>query len=115
MKIKLKFDRDELKGFITILQNLSKNILGGITYDLYRSELVKMYRKYISNMIENTNKKKFPISLTDYQTVILWQLLNECCDNFQPFEKGISLRVIAELDRQYMNYQQVLRNFSNQI
>ena len=112
MKVKLKLDRDELKGFITILKIIEhtpgKNDLARY---LFSCEAGRMKQNLTNRMIFNVNKKTFEITLTDYQTVVVFGLFRIYSFDLMPFEKAISLRVIAEIDKQFQNYLQVMQNF----
>lgn len=110
MKVKLKLDREELKGLITICSIFGKKYIVKSVIDfLIYGELTVMGRRYSEKLISPS--KSFSIALTDFQTVILFEMLNECADNFMPFEKSLALKIIAEIDRQYLNHRHMLLNF----
>lgn len=113
MKIKIKLDRDQLKGLITILQILTENAPNrNIIEFLAHEELLAMRQKYTTKLVYPT--AKFILALTNYQVALLFELLNECADNFMPFEKNIALVIIAQIDRQYYNHLSMLLNFSTE-
>lgn len=111
---KIKLDRDELKGLITILINLeAKGPNRNVIEFLMNKEINIMKQKYQAKMMSPS--ARFSIQLTNYQVSILFELLNECADNFEPFERAIALMIIEQIDKQYMAYRQLLLNFMGEI
>lgn len=111
MNIKLKLDRDELKGLIVILRLLDPGITNAWTITEYINslEIQSMHRKYIMMLMNPKKKYSMPLSL--FQTAMLFVMLNKLADNFQPFERSVALNIIAQIDRQYINHRQMMLNF----
>ncbi len=113
MNTKIKLDRDELKALITILQMLSTEAPNrNVLEFLFHNEINIMRSKLTAKLISPA--KRFSLAVTNYQVALLFELLNECADNFQPFERSIALGIISQIDRQYHNHMALLMNFATE-
>lgn len=113
MNTKIKLDRDELKGLITILKVLDDNWNDThIIEFLSHKEINSMRQKFTAKLISST--RKFNLAITNYQVSLLFEILNNCADNFQPFERSIALGIISQIDRQYHNHMALLMNFATE-
>lgn len=114
MKIKLKLDRDELKGLIAILQIISsrKVTQEELTQHLYEAEIKKMTVNYIARLMSTT--QKFTIALTGFQVFILFSFLSYFAVGMAPFERALSLIIIAKIDQQWLAHKQMMFNFMSE-
>lgn len=100
MKARLKFSREEAKGFVTLVKNLSGMVtnesFGGMMFqDALRGLLLKLVKK-MPGM-----KKTFVITLTEIETLAMEWTLEDMVEVMMPFERSIGYMILDEMDRQW--------------
>lgn len=108
MKIKLKLTRIEMKGIATVVQNCC-NALSGENFIVvqYRDALSGLLLKLAGKMptLRNTNR----MTLTEMESLALYETLNDLVEKIPPLEMGVSYTVLREIDRQRMSHVSLMR------
>lgn len=108
MNIKLKLDRDELKGFITICQIIRNDLHGTeVTDTIYEEELIAFELKQRVKLLASS--KNFNISLPNFITVILYERFLPT--DFMPYERSIYTRILETIDKANDNRRHMMMNF----
>ncbi len=109
MKIKLKLTRDQYKGVATIAQNCC-NALSGVTYpevqyrDALRALMLRMAAK-----VPTLKAKGNSLTLGELESLALFTTVGDLVSEFQPFELSLGYWMLAEIDRQRMQYLTLMR------
>lgn len=107
MKAKLKFDRNEMKGFLTLVQNLNNAMTGesfvGMMYqDALRGLLLKLAKKMPSM------QKQCTLTLTEMETLSVRQVLCDWVDRMMPYEMALGYRILEAMDKQHQERNRLL-------
>jgi hypothetical protein len=112
MNIKLKLDRDDLKGLITICIIIRENLHGGeVTDTIYEEELKAFELKLRAKLIMPS--KSFNISLQNMTTLILYERFSSV--DFMPYERSIYTRILGTIDRSHDNHRHMMMNFMSEV
>ena len=112
MKTKIKLQHHELQAFFYALKQMSSSLpIGELDEFLIALEIKKLSQSVLNKLIYGVNKKAFTLVLTNFQTVALFKTLSIYADYFQPLEYSIALRIIEDINQQFINYKQLLYNF----
>ena len=109
MKIKLKLTRDQYKGVATIAQNCC-NALAGVTFpevqyrDALRGLVLRMAAK-----VPTLKAKGNSLTLGELESLALFTTVGDLVSGFQPFELSLGYWMLAEIDRQRMQYLTLMR------
>lgn len=109
MKIKLKLTRDQYKGVATIAQNCC-NVLAGVTFpevqyrDALRALILRMAAK-----VPTLKAKRNSLTLGELESLALFTTVGDLVSGFQPFELSLGYWMLAEIDRQRMQYLTLMR------
>lgn len=109
MKIKLKLTRDQYKGVATIAQNCC-NALAGVTFpevqyrDALRALILRMAAK-----VPTLKAKRNSLTLGELESLALFTTVGDLVSGFQPFELSLGYWMLAEIDRQRMQYLTLMR------
>lgn len=109
MKIKLKLTRDQYKGVATIAQNCC-NALSGVTFpavqyrDALRALMLRMAAK-----VPTLKAKGNSLTLGELESLALFTTVGDLVSGFQPFELSLGYWMLAEIDRQRMQYLTLMR------
>lgn len=109
MKIKLKLTRDQYKGVATIAQNCC-NALAGETFpevqyrDALRGLVLRMAAK-----VPTLKAKGNSLTLGELESLALFTTVGDLVSGFQPFELSLGYWMLAEIDRQRMQYLTLMR------
>ena len=108
MKIRLKLTRTEMKGIATVVQNCCNALSGeNIIVVQYRDALSGPLLKLAGKMptLRNTNR----MMLTEMESLVLYETLNDLVERMPPLEMGVGYRVLGEIDRQRMSHVSLMR------
>lgn len=109
MKIKLKLTRDQYKGVATIAQNCC-NALAGVTFpavqyrDALRALILRMAAK-----VPTLKAKGNSLTFGELESLALFTTVGDLVSGFQPFELSLGYWMLAEIDRQRMQYLTLMR------
>ncbi len=109
MKIKLKLTRDQYKGVATIAQNCC-NALAGVTFpevqyrDALRALILRMAAK-----VPTLKAKGNSLTFGELEGLALFTTVGDLVSGFQPFELSLGYWMLAEIDRQRMQYLTLMR------
>jgi len=110
MKVKIKLDREELKGFETILEILRDNLHGGeVTDTIYQEELRAFEMKMMQKLI--TPSKSYSVALPNMITAILYERYDPI--DFMPFERALYSRILEAIDKAHTSHLHMMMNFKN--
>ncbi len=108
MKAKLKFDRNEMKGFLALVRNLSvmvtdESFMGMMFKDAVSDLFLKIMMR-IPKM-----KGSSSITLTEIETLALKMLLSDCVDKMMPYEQAIGYGILEKLDKLHQEHNRLKR------
>lgn len=109
MKIKLKLTRDQYNGVATIAQNCC-NALAGVTFpevqyrDALRALILRMAAK-----VPTLKAKGNSLTFGELESLALFTTVGDLVSGFQPFELSLGYWMLAEIDRQRMQYLTLMR------
>lgn len=109
MRIKLKLTRDQYKGVATIAQNCC-NALAGETFpevqyrDALRGLVLRMAAK-----VPTLKGKGNGLTIGELESLALFTTVGDLVSGFQPFELSLGYWMLAEIDRQRMQYLTLMR------
>ena len=111
MKTKIKLQHHELQAFFYALKQMPSYLpIVELDEFLIALEIKKLSQSVLNKLIYVVNKKAFTLVLTNFQTVALFKTLSVYADYFQPFERSIALRIIEDINQQFINYKQLMFN-----
>ncbi len=103
MKAKITLDREEFKSFVNIVVALSRNIEVDATLESlqHKDALVGLGLRLMNKVVVSL-KAKNRVTLTDMETTVVFYELSANVEVLPPYEAALSLRLLADIDKQRM-------------
>ncbi len=109
MKIKLKLTRGQYKGVATIAQNCC-SVLRGDTFEVVQSRDVLMSLVLrMAAKVPTLRERSNSLTMSEAESMVLWRMVNARVMEFQPYEMGIGLWMLREIDQQLSRYVTLMR------
>lgn len=108
MKVTLKLSRSQYKGVVTIVMNCCNALAGESLREVeYRDALWKLQVKLAGKV--PTLKGHNQLTLGELETLALFDVVGDLVERFGPYEMGLGYWMLAEIDRQRMEYVSLMR------
>lgn len=109
MRVSLKLTGAEVRGLGYIVNNGLRAIAVVDLYTLQCSDALYGLQLKLAARLPRLKAKGNRMTLTEVESLALWDVMNDLVEMMQPYEQGLAYRLIAEIERQRMDYLRQLR------